>query len=246
MIDLSSWPEGSRLILRKERPTRARSWPSPTWTGTASLPCSPIPAAASSPGRWPGWNCGTASRPGRTPHPRGLGSQACDDLPGLGRNSAWIETVLAAADLICWAKLICIPGVAIAGPLMSARSAGTPRHNLATLLPLGLQGLRAGSPRRPLQTCQRPTQTCGGQSSRAASSPGTSRLVCPRDQQTPSSQHDQRRRLSRRPGARLCFAWFTSTCPVAAAHPRWWPIPCPAVARVSKTTTTMAASKASR
>ena len=85
MIDLSSWPEGSRLILRKERPTRARSWPSPTWTGTASLPCSPIPAAASSPGRWPGWNCGTASRPGRTPHPRGQGSQACDNLPGLGR-----------------------------------------------------------------------------------------------------------------------------------------------------------------
>jgi hypothetical protein len=30
MIDLSSWPEGSRLILRKERPIRARSSPSPT------------------------------------------------------------------------------------------------------------------------------------------------------------------------------------------------------------------------
>jgi len=45
MTGLSSWPEGSRLILRKERPTPARSSPSPTWTGTASPRSSPTPAA---------------------------------------------------------------------------------------------------------------------------------------------------------------------------------------------------------
>ena len=28
-------------------------------------------------------------------------------MPGLGGNRAWLEAVLAAADLICWAKLIC-------------------------------------------------------------------------------------------------------------------------------------------
>ena len=33
MIGLSSWPEGSRLILRRNAPTRARSSPSPMWTG---------------------------------------------------------------------------------------------------------------------------------------------------------------------------------------------------------------------
>ena len=28
-------------------------------------------------------------------------------MPGVGGNCAWLEAVLAAADLICWAKLIC-------------------------------------------------------------------------------------------------------------------------------------------
>ena len=36
MVDLSSWPRGMRVIVRKERPTPALSCASPTWTATAS------------------------------------------------------------------------------------------------------------------------------------------------------------------------------------------------------------------
>ena len=36
LVNSDSWPEGTRLICRRERPTPARSSPSPTSTGTAS------------------------------------------------------------------------------------------------------------------------------------------------------------------------------------------------------------------
>jgi Transposase DDE domain group 1 len=41
LVDLSSWPEGTRLICRRERPHPARSLPSPTTTATAFRRSSP-------------------------------------------------------------------------------------------------------------------------------------------------------------------------------------------------------------
>jgi Transposase DDE domain group 1 len=59
MMDLAGWPEGMRVIVRKERPTPAPSCGSPTSTGTASPASPPTPHA----GSWLTWSCVTAAGP---------------------------------------------------------------------------------------------------------------------------------------------------------------------------------------
>lgn len=109
MIDLSSWPEGSRLILRKERPHPGAQLTFTDVDGhriTAFLTDTP-------PGVIPGQVAGLELR--HRQHARvedrirqakaaGLRNLPCR---GQDENKAWLEAVLAAADLICWAKLIC-------------------------------------------------------------------------------------------------------------------------------------------
>jgi len=109
MIDLSSWPEGSRLILRKERPHPGAQLTFTDVDGhriTAFL-------TDTRPGRIPGQVAGLELR--HRQHARvedriregkqaGLRNFPCR---GWAENRAWLEAVLAAADLICWAKLIC-------------------------------------------------------------------------------------------------------------------------------------------
>jgi Transposase DDE domain group 1 len=71
LLDLAGWPAGMRVIVRKERPTPARSCASPTSAATASPPSPPMPGAGSS----RTWNYATAaahglrtaSAPPRTP-----------------------------------------------------------------------------------------------------------------------------------------------------------------------------------
>src|SRR3954453_7614801 len=87
MIDLASWPEGSRLILRKERPHPGAQ---PTFTDvdghriTAILTNTP-PGIVPGPGR----RAGAASppaRPGRGPHPGSEGHRAAQPpLPRVQR-----------------------------------------------------------------------------------------------------------------------------------------------------------------
>ena len=105
MINLSAWPEGSRLILRKERP---RPGAQATFTDvdghriTAFLTGTPPGVIGA---RSPGWNCGgPPSRPG-------VEDRGTCPAGARRRNSAWLEAVLAAADLVCWAKLICFAHV---------------------------------------------------------------------------------------------------------------------------------------
>jgi hypothetical protein len=59
LFDLSGWPPGMRLIVRKERPTPALSSASPTSTATASPPSSPTAPEDSCPTS----NCVTAAVP---------------------------------------------------------------------------------------------------------------------------------------------------------------------------------------
>jgi hypothetical protein len=59
MFDLSGWPAGMRLIVRKERPHRAPSCASPTSTGIGSPRSSPTPLKVS----WPTSSCGPAAGP---------------------------------------------------------------------------------------------------------------------------------------------------------------------------------------
>ena len=58
-LDLSAWPEGSRLIVRRERPTPARNSRSSTSTATDTSAFSPTRTAATS----PSWSCATAAAP---------------------------------------------------------------------------------------------------------------------------------------------------------------------------------------
>jgi hypothetical protein len=113
MIGLGSWPEGSRLILRKERPHPGAQLTFTDVDGhrvTAFLTDTPR-------GVIPGQAAGLELR--HRQHARvedriregkaaGLRNFPCR---GWEENSAWLEAVLAAADLICWARLICFAHV---------------------------------------------------------------------------------------------------------------------------------------
>jgi hypothetical protein len=113
MIDLSAWPEGSRLILRKERPHPGAQLTFTDVDGhriTALLTDTP-------PGVIPGQAGGLELR--HRQHARvedrireakatGLRNLPCR---GFSQNAAWLETVLCAVDLVCWTKLICFADV---------------------------------------------------------------------------------------------------------------------------------------
>ena len=109
MIDLSSWPEGSRLILRKERPHPGAQLTFTDVGGhriTAFLTDTPrgvIPHQAA------GLELRHRQHARVEDRIRQAKASGLRNLPCRGReeNSAWLEAVLAGADLVCWAKLIC-------------------------------------------------------------------------------------------------------------------------------------------
>lgn len=108
MIDLSSWPEGSRLILRKERPHPGAQLTFTDVDGhrvTAFLTNTPT-------GQVPGQAAGLELR--HRQHARvedrirqakatGLRNFPCRAWK---QNNAWLQVVLTATDLITWTKLI--------------------------------------------------------------------------------------------------------------------------------------------
>jgi len=105
MIDLGSWPEGSRLILRKERPHPGAQLTFTDVDGhriTAFL--TDTPAGLELRHRQ---HARVEDRI-RQAKAAGLRNFPCR---GQEENSAWLEAVLAAADLVCWAKLICFTHV---------------------------------------------------------------------------------------------------------------------------------------
>lgn len=112
-IDLSGWPEGSRLILRKERPHPGAQLSFTDVEGhriTAVLTNTP-------PGIVPGQAAGLELR--HRQHARvedrireakatGLRNLPCR---AFNENQAWLEVVLTAVDLVCWTKKICFADV---------------------------------------------------------------------------------------------------------------------------------------
>jgi hypothetical protein len=122
-LDLSRWPAGTRCVLRRERPHPGAQLGLHNTTAdgmrlTAFLTDTPRRVV-------PGQVAGLELRHRR--HARiedriknakhaGLGNLP---LTAFAHNAAWMETVLAAGDLICWAKSVCFadhPGIAAAGP----------------------------------------------------------------------------------------------------------------------------------
>ena len=113
MIDLSSWPEGSRLILRKERPHPGAQLTFTDVDGhriTAFLTDTPRGVI---PHQVAGLELRHRQHARVEDRIRQAKAAGLRNLPcrGQDENSAWLEAVLAAADLICWAKLICFTHV---------------------------------------------------------------------------------------------------------------------------------------
>jgi len=113
MIDLSSWPKGSRLILRKERPHPGAQL---TFTDVDGHRITAI-LTNTEPGVVPGQAAGLELR--HRQHARvedrireakatGLRNFPCR---AWNENNAWLEVVLTAVDLVCWTKQICFADV---------------------------------------------------------------------------------------------------------------------------------------
>jgi hypothetical protein len=108
LVTLSTWPAGTRLVLRKERPhpgAQLRFTDADGMRVTAFI-------TDTAPGAVPGQLAGLELR--HRQHARvedrireakaaGLANQPCHEFQS---NAAWLEIVLAAADLVAWAKLI--------------------------------------------------------------------------------------------------------------------------------------------
>ena len=108
LVTLSAWPAGTRLVLRKERPhpgAQLRFTDIDGMRVTAFITDTP-------PGMVPGQLAGLELR--HRQHARvedrireakaaGLANLPCHDFQS---NAAWLEVVLAAADLVAWAQLI--------------------------------------------------------------------------------------------------------------------------------------------
>ena len=108
LVNLSAWPNGTRLVLRKERPhpgAQLRFTDADGMRVTAFI-------TDTAPGVVPGQLAGLELR--HRQHARvedrireakaaGLANLPCHDFDS---NAAWLEIVLTAADLVAWAKLI--------------------------------------------------------------------------------------------------------------------------------------------
>jgi hypothetical protein len=108
LVDMSSWPAGTRLILRKERPhpgAQLRFTDSDGLRVTAFITDTP-PAVV--PGQLGGLELRHRQHARVEDRIRQLKATGLANLPchRFDANAAWLEIILAATDLVAWAKLI--------------------------------------------------------------------------------------------------------------------------------------------
>lgn len=109
LVDLSSWPAGSRLILRKERPHPGAQL---TFTDVDEMRITAF-LTDSGAGLVQGQLAGLELRhrqPARVEDRiRQAKATGLRNLPcrAQAENAAWLEAILTATDLACWSKLIC-------------------------------------------------------------------------------------------------------------------------------------------
>jgi len=113
MIDLSGWPEGSRLILRKERPHPGAQL---TFTDVDGLRITAIltnTPAGIVPGQAAGLELRHRQHARVEDRIREAKATGLRNLPcrAWNENNAWFEVVMTAVDLVCWTKLICFADV---------------------------------------------------------------------------------------------------------------------------------------
>ena len=111
LIDLSSWPEGSRLILRKERPHPGAQLTFTDVDGhrvTAVLTNTPATGPRAVPGQAAGLELRHRQHARVEDRIREAKATGLRNLPcrAFNENAAWLEVVLTAVDLVCWTKKI--------------------------------------------------------------------------------------------------------------------------------------------
>jgi hypothetical protein len=108
MIDLSSWPPGTRLLLRKERPHPGAQLTFTDVDGmrvTAILTNTPTAVV---PGQAPGLELRHRQHARVEDRIREAKATGLRNFPcrAWNENRAWFEVVMTAVDLVCWTKLI--------------------------------------------------------------------------------------------------------------------------------------------
>lgn len=113
MIDLGAWPEGSRLILRKERPHPGAQLSFTDVDGMRVTAVLTNTAAGVVPGQAAGLELRHRQHARVEDRIREAKATGLRNLPcrGFSENAAWLETVLTAVDLICWTKKICFADI---------------------------------------------------------------------------------------------------------------------------------------
>ncbi len=113
MIDLTGWPEGARLILRKERPHPGAQL---TFTDVdghrVSAVLTDTPAGVV-PGQAAGLELRHRQHARVEDRIREAKATGLRNLPcrAFNENQAWLEVVMTAVDLVCWTKKICFADV---------------------------------------------------------------------------------------------------------------------------------------
>ena len=122
-LDLSAWPEGSRLICPPRAPAPRRA--------VHDLRRARLPAHVLShrPGRRRhrrAWSCATAAAPASRTRIRAGKDTGMRNLPhyAFEHNQTWLEISLIAQDLLAWTKLICLDRRARQAPSPNAFANG--------------------------------------------------------------------------------------------------------------------------
>jgi hypothetical protein len=113
LIDLSGWPEGSRLILRKERPHPGAQLTFTDVEGMRVTATLTNTAAGVVPGQAAGLELRHRQHARVEDRIREAKATGLRNLPcrGYSENTAWLEAVLTAVDLVCWTRKICFADV---------------------------------------------------------------------------------------------------------------------------------------
>jgi hypothetical protein len=109
LVDLTGWPPGARLVLRKERPHPGAQLTFSDVDGHRVTALLTDTAAGVVPGQAAGLELRHRQHARVEDRIREAKATGLRNLPcrGFDENAAWLEAVLAAVDLICWTKAIC-------------------------------------------------------------------------------------------------------------------------------------------
>jgi hypothetical protein len=110
MLDLSSWPKGIRVIVRKERLHPGAQLRLTDIDGHRFTCFATSTTGGSSPTR----NCATAAGPAAKTASAPPKTPACATFPlhGFGQNQIWCEIVALACELLAWMQMLALTGPA--------------------------------------------------------------------------------------------------------------------------------------